>query len=219
MKIRRLVLYTSHLSNQIDFYKNTLGVEIISESEHSAVFKIGATLLEFVLAENTKPYHFAINIPSYKEIEALAWLKERVGILKHNGDELIDFVNWNAKSMYFYDADKNIVELIARKNLDIEAGEKFSAKQFLEISEIGMSVKDVSGTFRRLNDVDEMPLYFGNLDWFCAAGDEHGLCIIINQNKKGWMPTNDYAYTANFKLRGDVNFEFLNGKILKFIDS
>jgi len=215
MNISRLVLYTSHLDAQIDFYKNTLGVEIISESKHSAKFKIGSTLLELIYEKDAKPYHFAINIPSYKEHEALAWLKQRVEVLKHNGEELIDFINWNAKSMYFYDPDKNIVELIARKNLDIVANEEFSAKQFLEISEIGMAITDVAGAFKALNDIKETPLYFGNLDWFCAAGDEHGLFIIIDKTKKGWMPSNDLAYTSDFKMRGDVNFDFLNGKIIK----
>lgn len=214
MKISRLVLYTSHLDAQIDFYKNTLGLEVISKSKDSAEINIGTTVLELNYNENAKPYHFAINIPSYKEQEALAWLKERVAVLKHNGEELIDFVNWNAKSMYFYDADQNIVELIARKNLAIEVAEKFDSAQFIEISEIGLAVEDVAGSFRRLNDIDEIELFYGNLDWFCAAGDEHGLCIIINKNKKGWMPSNDQAFTTDFKVRGDVNFNFINGKIL-----
>lgn len=214
MQISRLVLYTAHLDNQIDFYKNSLGLEVISKDKDSVEIKIGSTILELIYDKNAKPYHFAINIPSNKEHEALAWLKERVDILKHNGEELIDFINWNAKSMYFYDPDKNIVELIARKNLNIIADEEFDSNQFLEISEIGLAVTDVSGSYRRLNDIEEVELFFGNLDWFCAAGDEHGLCIIINKHKKGWMPSNDEAFTADCMVRGDFNFNFINGEIL-----
>jgi catechol 2,3-dioxygenase-like lactoylglutathione lyase family enzyme len=217
MKISRLVLYTKNLNLQTEFYESVLGVEIINESKTSAELKFGATILELNYSSEAKPYHFAINIPSNQEHEALAWLKERVKVLTYQGEELVDFINWNAKSVYFYDADKNIVELIARKNLNINSNKVFNAQQFLSISEIGMSVTNVSHIYHQINLIKTVPLYFGNLDWFCAAGDEHGLFIIIKQSKKGWLPNNDFAYTADFKLRGDVNFDFVNGKIIKFI--
>ena len=214
MKISRLILYTTNLKAQTDFYKNVLNVEVLQESVDTAELKFGESILEFKQNTHARPYHFAINIPSFMEAEALTWLKQRVEILKHHGDEIVDFVNWNAKSIYFYDKDKNIVELIARRNLNLVFEGEFNAEQFLEISEIGLAVNEVSRVFEHLNLMDEVPLYFGNLDWFCAAGDEHGLCIIINKNRKGWMPTDDEAFTADCMVRGDLNFNFINGKII-----
>lgn len=214
MKINRLVIYTPNLISQTDFYKNVLGVEVISETTTFAELKFGDTILELQYFTEAKPYHFAINIPSNQEHEALAWLKQRVNVLPYQGEELVDFINWNAKSIYFYDRDKNIVELIARKNLNINSNEAFNAKQFLCVSEIGISINNVADIYHRINTIKEVPLYFGNLDWFCAAGDEYGLFIIIDQSKKGWLPNNDYAYTSDFKIRGDVNFDFVNGKII-----
>lgn len=214
MKIERLVIYCSDLSKQIEFYQNTLQVQLLSQTNSSAEFKLGLSVLELQLSARFHPYHFAVNIPSNQELEALQWLKKRVEVLKHHGQEIVDFVNWNAKSVYFYDADKNIVELIARKNLQNTSQNSFGSNAFLEISEIGLAVEDVSTAFNHLNAISDTPLYFGNLDWFCAAGDEHGLCIIINKHKKTWMPSNDIAYTADCRVRGELNFNFMNGKII-----
>lgn len=214
MKISRLVIYTPNLISQTDFYKNVLGVEVISQTKTSAELKIGNTILELIFSPKATPYHFAINIPSNQEHQALAWLKQRVNVLTYQGEELVDFINWNAKSIYFYDTDKNIVELIARKNLNINSTEAFNAKQFLCLSEIGISINNVADIYHRINTIKEVPMYFGNLDWFCAAGDELGLFIIIDQSKKGWLPNNDFAFTSDFKIRGDVNFDLVNGKII-----
>lgn len=214
MKIERLIIYCSDLAKQIEFYQRILQVQVLSQTTNTAEFKIGISVLELHESSHFHPYHFAINIPSNQEHEALQWLKKRVEVLKHHGAELIDFVNWNAKSIYFYDADSNIVELIARKNLPNMSSIPFDSMAFSEISEIGLAVDDVSAAYTHLNAIGEVPLYYGNLDWFCAVGDEHGLGIIINKHKKGWMPRNDVAYTADCKVRGNLNFNFMNGKII-----
>ncbi len=213
MIIKELLIYTSKLNEQIEFYRDVLALAVINKSENSISFKIGYSTLTFCYNDLAKPYHFAFNIPSNKEHEALAWLKQRVKVLTYQGNELVDFVNWNAKSIYFYDADKNVVEFIARKNLKIEISEPFNSTKLLGISEIGLSVNNVAGIYHKINSIRKTDLYFGNLEWFCAAGDELGLFIIIDQNKKGWMPCNDYAYTSDFKISGDINFEFVNGEI------
>lgn len=213
MIITQLKIYTNKLEEQVAFYKTILGVDVIDRTETSVSFKIGCTHLILNYSESAKPYHFAFNIPSNKEKEALVWLKEKLTVLQHHGHELIDFPNWNAKSIYFYDADKNIVEFIARKNLKVETIVPFDSSQLLGVSEIGMAVNNVGEIYHKINAIRKTDLYFGNLDWFCAAGDEHGLFIIIDQSKKGWMPCNDHAYTADFEIKGDLNFEFVNGEI------
>lgn len=215
MIIDELTIFTNNTEAQYQFYVNTLNITCIDKTKSSFKLKIGSTLLVFEYSPNVKPCHFAINIPSNKETEALAWLKKRVEIQPFRNKEIVDFINWNAKSIYFYDADKNIVEFIARKNLRTDSDEKFSSQHLLRISEIGMSVFNVNSTFQKLNTIKKIPLYFGNTEWFCVAGDEMGLFIIINQNAKGWMPNNDYAYTSDFKIRGDLNFDFIDGEIIQ----
>ena len=220
MKVKKLNIYTSNLNKQIDFYSNTIGLKLIEQTESEVKFQIGNSILKLVANDNSYPYHFAINIPANKETEALNWLKSRVTILKDGESEIQDFEFWNAKAIYFYDIDKNIVELIARKNLRNNIQEKFSINSLLEISEIGIPVSDIKATYKTLNELTNIEMYDGGFEKFCAIGDETGLFICIDKNSKGWFPTGDKAYASEFKIRFEENkaeyvLEFINEKIKK----
>jgi len=120
MKINELKIYSSRFDKQIAFYSGKIGLKLIEETEYEAIFQIGKSKLIFKKSERFQPYHFAINIPANKENEALNWLKQRVEILRDGNYEIQNFDSWNARAIYFYDEDKNIVEFIARKNLKNE---------------------------------------------------------------------------------------------------
>jgi len=201
MQITELILYTSNLSAQKGFYVDVLNIPLNSESENHIDFVIGNSLLRFKYKLNSKPYHFAINISSNKESEALIWLKERLTILKHFDDEIIDFISWNAKAIYFYDADRNIVEFIARKNLNTDSSTVFNSDSLLEISEIGVPVNHIEQVYNKLHTTCELGVYFGNFDKFCAIGGERGLFIVIDKNSKNWFPTNDKAFASDFSVK------------------
>ncbi len=218
MKIRELKIYTQNLTNQINFYSKTIGFELIEVSENEAVFSIGNSRLKLVKSEKSFPYHFAINIPSNKINQALRWLKDRVNILKDDNNEIQDFYFWNAKAIYFYDFDKNIIELIARKNLKNESEDIFGVNSFLNISEIGMPVNDIEQAFKKLNQISGIEQFDGGFERFCAIGDENGLFICINKNQKDWFPTGDKAYSSEFEIEYEHNnhtfvIEFANEKI------
>ena len=200
MKIKELTIYTSNIESQSEFYSQVLGLKIVKKSPKSISFQVGKTLLHFEFKKTATPYHFAINIPANKEEEALHWLKSRLTILKDGQDEIIDFKAWNAKAIYFYDQDLNIVELIARKNLKNESDLKFGPEQFLEISEIGVPTRDIENVFSILSGVMEIEIYDGGFANFCAIGDEYGLFICIDKDHKKWYPTNDKAFASNFEL-------------------
>tara|TARA_R110002033_G_scaffold68543_5_gene119753 strand:- start:744 stop:1415 length:672 start_codon:yes stop_codon:yes gene_type:complete len=200
MKIQELTLYTSNIDGQTEFYSQVLGLEIVKKSPKNVSFHIGNSLLQFEQKKEATPYHFAINIPANKEEEALQWLKSRITILKDEQDEIIDFRAWNAKAIYFYDQDKNIVELIARKNLKNESDQNFGPEQFLEISEIGVPTRDIESEFSILRNAMGIEIYDGGFGNFCAIGDENGLFICINKEHKKWYPTNDKAFASNFEL-------------------
>ncbi len=214
MIIKKLSLSTTSLKEQINFYQRTLGLSMQERKEHAIVFSIGHTLLEFSETSQSDPYHFAINIPSNKARGALSWLKERVPILKDGEKELIDFDSWSAESIYFYDYDKNIVELIAREKLEVIIDRKFKSKYFLSISEIGMPVDNIEETYNQLKSIKDIDIFDGNFDKFCAIGDESGLFIVIDKNKKRWYPTNDIAHSSSFSIEGDYNFRFSEGRII-----
>ncbi|MGB1204184.1 MAG: VOC family protein [Chitinophagales bacterium] len=201
MNIKSLTLYSPNLAAQTHFYSKVLGLPILHQSEQKVSFEVGKSLLIFEKRSETKPYHFAINIPSNKTKEALSWLKKRVAVLKNDNLEIQDFDFWNAEAMYFYDADNNIAELIARKNLENNSEEPFDETQWLEISEIGLGVDDIEKVFDFLHNNCQLAVHSGSFSRFCAIGSENGLFICINRaEKKIWFPTNDAIFVADFKV-------------------
>jgi hypothetical protein len=202
MEIKELIIYSNRLDEQQKFYTEILGLDQInSASKNEISYLIRNSILKFIKKEGTTPYHFAINIFSNKEKEAFAWLKQRTAILKIGGNEIQNFASWNSKAIYFYDEDKNIVEFIARKNFNIESNETFSTNSLLEISEIGLPVDDIENIYNKINSKIGLPIYSGDFDEFCAIGDEKGLFICFDQNKKGWFPVNDKGFPSEFKAK------------------
>lgn len=199
MRICKLTLYTSNLKAQIEFYKRVLELKPLSQDLNSVTFKIGLSQLKFIYNKIAKPYHFAINIPSGEDIKALNWLKSKVEILINGESEIHDFKFWNAKAIYFYDADKNIVELISRNNLAQFSNSVFQSGSMLEISEIGMPSSCIEKDYKWLNKNLGIEVFSGSFDQFCAIGDEHGLFICIDSNRK-WFPMNDQAFVSDFDL-------------------
>lgn len=200
MKIEKLEIFTRRVQEQLKFYRDVLELEIQEHNEKSFEVVAGYSVLRFIEKENAAPYHIAFHIPDKQEEEALTWLKERVSILKHNSDEIIDFSNWSAKSMYFYDADKNIMEFISRANLNKPKSAIFSEESIVGIAEIGLATKDIKEKFHFLQKNCELEIFDGSFDKFCAIGDDHGLLITINKDLKDWFPTNDTAFVSDFKL-------------------
>ncbi|NJB72344.1 catechol-2,3-dioxygenase [Saonia flava] len=219
MEIQELTIFTNQLVGQRQFYSKVLELNILNESKNFVLFNLGSSNLKLVKRKKiTTPYHFAFNIPAGKEKDALEWLKKRVEILKINGNEIQDFDSWNAKAVYFYDLDNNIVELIARKNLKNQSTEEFDQKSFLEISEIGIPTTNIEKEFDFLNTKLGLSIYDGGFNDFCAIGTETGLFILINKNVKGWYPMNYRAYSSDFKLKVIIKketyeIEYINEQI------
>ena len=213
MKIQELILNTNKLSEQIHFYNAILGLKIIHRDVDNCSFRVGASRLTFKYQNKFSPYHFAFNIHSNIELEALKWLKERVPILPFEGEEVVDFKSWNARSVYFYDKDFNIVEFISRKNLKNYQEERFSSASILNISEVGIATTEIEKTYHDLNRIRSIKVFDGNFKRFCAIGNEEGMFILVNHKVKRWFPTDDKAIPADFVISGDYNFRFENGRI------
>jgi catechol-2,3-dioxygenase len=201
MLIKELKIYSSNVKAQMDFYEKILGLSVISFTEENVSLTIGDSVLNIEFKQEATPYHFAINIPSNKEEEALGWMKSRVDILKDGKNEIQDFEFWNAKSIYFYDKDDNVVELIARKNLNNSTNHKFDANQLLEISEIGLPTLNIEKDFNQLTKLTGIEMYDGGFERFCAIGDERGMFICVDRKVKGWFPTNDEAFPSEFEIK------------------
>lgn len=204
MNFKKLILQSYNLKKQFQFYVETLGFDLIEQSEASFSIQIGKSILAFEKSSSKSYYHFAFNVPPFQIMDAMDWAKGRVSFLEYNGNAILDFTNWNAKAFYFFDADSNIVEFIDRRNLGDKTRETFTIENILEISEVGLPANKILHAFQKLNSQAGIEKYSGDYEKFCAAGDEHGLFIIVDQNDKNWLPTELPAKAFPFQL------EFLN---------
>ena len=219
MKIQELEIYTPRLEEQTKFYSQVLELDIITKTNTSVSFQIGKSILKLISREEFTPYHYAINIPANQENEALKWLKERVDILKYENLMIQYFDFWNAYAIYFYDEDRNIVELIARKNLENHSNQAFDKNSLLEICEIGIPTSDIRKEYEILKNATGIPIHSGNLERFCAIGNDNGLFIAINkEKKKEWFPTKDAPFSSDYNIRfiekgKEFTFEYKNEEL------
>lgn len=214
MKIKELILFTTNFEAQKQFYTSVLELPLQFSDKEKFTVQMGVSLLSFVKVSRSNPAHFAINISSYKIQEALHWMQKRTDILCCDGQLIADFSNWNAEALYFYDIDGNIVEFIARKDLDVINTDPFSYSDIISISEIGIVSDDNEAIYKELNAMRPIEIYDGNFERFCALGNAEGLFILVNNTKKKWFPTQEEAFVADFELKGDYNFAFTNGQII-----
>ncbi|MGO0062961.1 VOC family protein [Brevibacillus fluminis] len=189
MKITELTLYTDRLEPAKQFYTNVMELELLAEEADSFTVTVGWTALRFAaVRDQSRPfYHMAFNIPENKIEEAREWLSQRVELVLHEEDPLIYFESWNAHSLYFTDAAGNLIELIARHNLENATDIPFSSRDFLCVSEIGLPVEDVLGT------VEDLGIGLGIGPWrgptasFTPMGDEDGLLILVAFGRTWFM--------------------------------
>ncbi|GAL81628.1 hypothetical protein JCM19274_473 [Algibacter lectus] len=214
MKIEEITLFTNQIEKQKLFYQEVVDFDLVFDSEEKITFKTGKSLLSFEYKETVNSAHFAFNIPSNKIDEALLWLQKRVAILPDGENLISNFESWNAKAIYFYDADKNIVEFIARKDLNQNSVEQFTAKEIISISEIAMVTTNISPLYKAISRIKPISIFHGNINRFCAIGNHDGLFILIDKTVKTWHPTGESVHTADFMIKGDYNFKYIAGEVL-----
>jgi catechol 2,3-dioxygenase-like lactoylglutathione lyase family enzyme len=196
MEILEIKLLTADIKATIGFYTKILGLQIVLRNEESVSFVEGVTRLTFRLSKKEKPiYHFAFDIPANQLMEAFSWVGSRTDILEViPPDKIADFYNWNAKSFYFYDNNGNILEFIARFNLDNELERPFDGSSIVSISEMGFVAKNVSKLCDELVNKYRLPVFSmqPKLDKFIVLGTEMGLFILAEEGKD-WYPTKTKA--------------------------
>ena len=191
MYISEIILRCSDPEQMMYFYCGKLGFERVLFEEEKLSIRAGNSILTFLKDEKVKDpvYHFAFNIPGKQFFEAMKWASERVSLLKNDiGDTVFDFSNWNAEAFYFYDPQKNIVEFIARHDLNIPSGKPFSVQSISEISEIGIPIDNVGEFYDEVNKFIDAPVFDGDKKGFTAMGSQNGLFIVVPL-KRNWYPT------------------------------
>jgi catechol-2,3-dioxygenase len=198
MNIRMVTAEAIDPAELKDFYCSTLGLALADSDDHSFTVQIGQTELEFRrhTGKLHPVYHFAINIPANKIEEATTWLLQRATLIPADdaSNYIIDFPDWNAKSVYFFDPAGNILELIARFDLKNATEEPFSSRQFLSISEVALVVEAGELDAKTKQLLTDFNLsYFSKqppLETFRAIGDDEGLLIVVPEGR-AWYPTKD----------------------------
>jgi catechol-2,3-dioxygenase len=210
MEIIRLTLLSGRLEEQKQFYVNRLRLPLLEEENTFFTVAAGETRLRFSFAtDDSNPfYHFAFNIPENKIEEAREWLAERVKLSADDGETLIHFPHWNAHSLYFTDPAGNIVEFIARHNLQNQTDHPFDQNDILCVSEIGLPVDNV------LDRVEELQVAMGLQPWrtpsdqFTPVGDEHGLLILVPVGRVWFMSEKSaQPFPLELTINGNAHFD------------
>jgi len=219
MKILELELLSDNIPETEAFYNRVLGLETLYNDNSSVSFQAGNTKLIFHSSQNVKPvYHFAFDVPNNKLLEAFSQIENQTEIMYViPPDKIADFYNWNAKSFYFFDNNGNIVEFIARYDLDNTTQIPFDGKSILSISEIGLVSKNVDEQCNELFDKYRLVPYSKQpkLPKFIVLGTVTGLFILVEENRN-WYPTTDKK-SKSFWTKIVFNHEGEN-RILEVLD-
>ena len=192
MKLEYIQLQTNNIKETELFYKDVLDLKIMEKGLNSLIIQAGSSVLKFIEnPEFDSIYHFAFNIPENKLEEAIKWCAEKIDLILIEDKRVIaNFETWNANAVYFYDNNGNLLEFIARHDLDNFQIKEFSSKSILNISEIGI-VHDNPMELGHLLIENHDLLFFEknfNSENFAAIGDDEGLLIIVQPNRN-WYPT------------------------------
>ena len=208
MKILEIEIQTDNIKETETFYSEILGLQLVNKNQNSISFKAGQSKLTFIKSDNINPkYHFAFNIPNNKLEEAILWAKSRLSLIENDENGIIaNFESWNANAIYFYDNNNNIVEFIARFDLENSNEKPFDISVIESISEIGIVTDKPLDLAETLIESYNL-VYFNKStksEKFAALGNDNGLFIIVETNRK-WYPTEQKAkkYFSRIKIEVD----------------
>lgn len=199
MKFTEVRLPANDLDALAAFYGGRLGLPIIQRNSGELHFLAGGSRLVFVKQSSPQhlsleekrvwPQHYAFNVPEHKFDDAKTWLQARCDLIPDEaGHTVIYHENWDAHSLYFYDPDGNIGELIARHTQPTAHAGAFDASALLCVSEVGIVTSDPAATARLACEQLNAAVYRTELnDTFAPVGDEDGLFIIVKAGRL-WMP-------------------------------
>jgi catechol 2,3-dioxygenase-like lactoylglutathione lyase family enzyme len=211
MKITELIMQTTDTDRLARFYAEVLELAV-QKDEQGFHMRTGSTHIVFT-GPTSMPdpfYHFAFTIPANQVEEAREWLQHKVALLwiaDYQGN-IAEFVNWNARSLYFLDPAGNILELIARFDLNNASGNSFGPQSLLSVSEIGLVFpapdfeQNITGLLQNhgLHYFSKQP----PLPHFRAIGNDEGLLITVPENRM-WYPTQKPSVLAPLQVRFSNN--------------
>lgn len=191
------LLTAAPLPEMADFYHRVLGLEILDETQDCVTVAAGRTRLTFVPAGGDRSseapfYHLAFQIPENKIRAARDWQRERTPLVPPDAERLVDpaypadvvhFAHWNAHAVFFRDPAGNLLEHIARHDLDNAASGPFTPGDILSVSEIALVVDDVGAAAAELGEALGLSTYGPTSGQFGPLGDERGLLLVFGRGR------------------------------------
>ncbi len=210
MKINEIELFISNYDETISFYEHILQFKCLEMSNSTASFQIGESIITFHKDEHHKYYyHFAFNIPPNLFQQAKGWVQAKVQLATEDGEDEIHFVESKARSFYFEDPAGNIVEYIAREETTAKsASTTFSAREVVEISEIGLSTNNIEKYAEELlaigiTQTGDEPLSYSEFLNFMGKYEE-GVFILLGPVGRRWLFSGKLAVEAPIIISTDL---------------
>jgi catechol-2,3-dioxygenase len=195
------------------FYGGLLGLPVTGQENELTVIA-GESVIRFtgIKEKTTRPfYHVAFNIPENKIQKAYAWQRKRTPIIHPNTEgtrnEVVHFAHWNAHSVFFLDPAGNLLEYIARHDLENAADGDFTVKDILYASEIGLIVDDVISSGNVLQKELDLTQYREASAGFWPIGDESGLLLMIRKGREWSAHPGQSNKTGIFKTAVTIRNE------------
>lgn len=215
----------NYTSNRV-FWTEVLGFPLLSQTAQSYTIGIGDSRLTFRPKNTTNPpiYSFSISIPQNQVEKALDWLKneggkypdgptEPINIIKDEitGAEIINKPLYNANSVFFNDAAGNIIELIARNDVNNSVEGDFNREQFLKISEAPVVTKQVRECEEVLDAEFGIKAFPRTTSGYRPVGGADGVLLLVIPGRP-WIPTQTITaqqYDVIITLQDSEEKEFM----------
>ncbi|MDP4335257.1 VOC family protein [Curtobacterium sp. A7_M15] len=196
MHIRQVQLATRSLDDTARFYER-LGCAV-SADDDSVRVTVGTSQLVFrALDGMTGAHHLAFTIPTGTFADSKRRVAEVATVLGADGaDEFEGPAGWDSRSVYFEGPDRQLLELIERRELPVgsavpdDGDAPQLASLLVSVSEVGIAVPDVLGTVEALRGRGLEPYANPPGPDFTPVGDVDGLLILVSPGRR-WFPTLD----------------------------
>jgi catechol 2,3-dioxygenase-like lactoylglutathione lyase family enzyme len=201
MHIKKLRIASSIIEELRKFYIERLGFQELEGvgGSDGLTFLAGYTEVTFFPGVDDLKYHFAFNVRPDQLSDAIQFLEGKgISLIpeKPGNNTIVDFSDWWAKAIYFYDPSGNIVEFIARGAI-AQAGNApvFSTASLVGVSEIGIPVDDVAAMCEWVNTTHNIQAFARakNTVHFSALGDDEGLLLFVETGRRWFMADFDAA--------------------------
>jgi hypothetical protein len=200
---------TNNYAKNLRFWRDVMGFPTDSVAPNSFRVNIGFNSITFInnsgamdtSSSITPKYQFTIAIPSNQIENCYNWLIDadstnpsKVGerakfwIDAETGSVIYRRNQYNSQSIYIKDAGNNIVEILARHDLNNSEEGEFNRGMFLGVTEVGVVSRDLRKSAEKLKAAYGVEEVVGSSNSYKPLGGPTGL-LKLNIEGKIWTPT------------------------------